>query len=611
MDHPPKFRPIIHVGITGHIKGLDGADRIALKDRVRGLLADVKSVAAEMSRGAMYLDAAPVYRLISCLAEGSDRIAAHAALEEGFELQCSLPLPRDRYEACFEDEASRAEFRGLLDVSTSIFENRLESRPQQAFFDAGQVMLGHSDLLIAIWDGEPSAKSGGTADTVRQARLAQHPVLWVRSRAPYEVSILEGCRESEYGKDALSGIVEGFLCPDPEVRNGGPHGSAQGKYYAEKRHTRNFWILYKLLLRGLSPRGEKPRIRFGVPEFAAAAAEELGMPPADDGATGYDKKRAEVLPGHFGWADQLSIRYADVYRSLGLLRHTLVLLATVALAVGFYWGTLWKAPEGWGNVAGFACQFAFLAAIMGLAWMNRRMEWHRRFMDYRILAELVRSARYLHPLGVTFGGIKVPDYHRPMFSWVNWHFRAVLRSLGIPNVILDPSTQSRFLREVEDGLDGQIGFHARTRRRSHHAVKRLHGLWITLISIGIVMIAARVAIQFVHLDQFSLTRDLSAHLNLKSWFNMFALLFPALATCTHALLSQTGFEKLEERSAAMERQLGAFKARLREQMGTVDNGRPLRYTEMRALVTSAHLAMLKEVADWRVFATSMPISTVR
>ena len=57
----------------------------------------------------------PRLRFLSPLAEGADRLAAAAALDEGFALHAAMPFPHAEYKKDFaEDPASLAAFQGLL-----------------------------------------------------------------------------------------------------------------------------------------------------------------------------------------------------------------------------------------------------------------------------------------------------------------------------------------------------------------------------------------------------------------------------------------------------------------------------------------------------------------
>ena len=60
--------------------------------------------------------------LVSCLAEGADRLAAHVALQLGFRLVVPLPMPVELYEKDFAEEGTRREFADLLAKAEHVFE---------------------------------------------------------------------------------------------------------------------------------------------------------------------------------------------------------------------------------------------------------------------------------------------------------------------------------------------------------------------------------------------------------------------------------------------------------------------------------------------------------
>jgi hypothetical protein len=124
------------VGITGHQK---------LSERCARL------VRVEMDNILARADA-PLVGLTS-LAAGADQIFADAILSAGGQL--SVVLPSDNLESSFECLTERARFRTLLD---------------RAYWSAGQAIADRSEVLIAVWDGEPARGLGGTADVVRYAR---------------------------------------------------------------------------------------------------------------------------------------------------------------------------------------------------------------------------------------------------------------------------------------------------------------------------------------------------------------------------------------------------------------------------------------------------------
>ena len=103
--------------------------------------------------------------LLSCLAEGADRIAAQAALDAGWQLGAILPMPEEKYLKDFKSSESKDEFRRLI-LASSFVKVVSESRQPVCYLDAGKWLCRRAQLLIALWDGEPG-KAGGTSDVVK------------------------------------------------------------------------------------------------------------------------------------------------------------------------------------------------------------------------------------------------------------------------------------------------------------------------------------------------------------------------------------------------------------------------------------------------------------
>jgi len=173
----------VRVGVSGHRRvddpeGVGAAVRDVL-GRVHARFAGAgDSGANAASRADARLEA------VSPLAEGADRIVAHAVLEEaGAALTVPLPFPADDYAADFAAPASKAEFAELLARAA-----RVEVLPPAASRDegyerAGRWVVEHSDVLLALWDGAPSRGRGGTAEIVAYARERGLPVYWIRTNA--------------------------------------------------------------------------------------------------------------------------------------------------------------------------------------------------------------------------------------------------------------------------------------------------------------------------------------------------------------------------------------------------------------------------------------------
>ncbi len=164
--HPASESPV-RIGVTGHrflaeIDKLTAALELAL-DKVAEAFADRRLV------------------VVSPLAEGADRLVAQAVLDRGGQLVVPLPLPLDDYMTDFGAAESRAEFQRLLAEASEVVELPATPTRNEAYKQVGEWVLDESDVLIAIWDGQPAQGHGGTAEIVQRALDHSLPVLHIKA----------------------------------------------------------------------------------------------------------------------------------------------------------------------------------------------------------------------------------------------------------------------------------------------------------------------------------------------------------------------------------------------------------------------------------------------
>jgi len=122
------------------------------------------------------------YQVYSCLAEGADRLLARhltQALPAG--LVAILPLPETDYLQDFEQPASVAEFQAIKQMASEVIVLQNAALRPQSYRVANDRLLGLADVLVAIWDGQPSQGPGGTGELVAEARQREMPVIWIQS----------------------------------------------------------------------------------------------------------------------------------------------------------------------------------------------------------------------------------------------------------------------------------------------------------------------------------------------------------------------------------------------------------------------------------------------
>lgn len=162
----------IFIGVTGHRLN------VLAPRRAKSLATELRNVLGAVSRRH-----ANRTIIISALAEGADRLAAHAALALGLGLDVLLPFPRDLYRQDFSQSRSLAEFDQLLGRAVHITEmdqtRGSEADDARAYAACGAAMVVQSHLLVAVWDGKPARGQGGTAEVIDMTLAARKPVIWI------------------------------------------------------------------------------------------------------------------------------------------------------------------------------------------------------------------------------------------------------------------------------------------------------------------------------------------------------------------------------------------------------------------------------------------------
>ncbi|MEV7777329.1 hypothetical protein [Kitasatospora sp. NPDC088351] len=111
---------------------------------------------------------------VSCLAKGADSLFAEAVLARRGRLVAVIPSADYRTAKVKPEFAEQ--FDQLRHAATEVTVMPFPEANRAAYEAANHELLRRADLLVAVWDGRPSAARGGTADTVAAARAAGLPV---------------------------------------------------------------------------------------------------------------------------------------------------------------------------------------------------------------------------------------------------------------------------------------------------------------------------------------------------------------------------------------------------------------------------------------------------
>jgi hypothetical protein len=157
---------VLAIGFTGH-RIL--ADETASRGQIVRLLTELKAGAPSIVYG------------ISSLAVGGDLLFAESCLELGLPLRVLLPMPVEDFRADF-DAPTWARVERAMQHAISIDVTGRTSDRDALYYECGVQTVTQSNVMIALWDGEPPKGLGGTQQIVTFAKTEGRPVFWIHSR---------------------------------------------------------------------------------------------------------------------------------------------------------------------------------------------------------------------------------------------------------------------------------------------------------------------------------------------------------------------------------------------------------------------------------------------
>jgi hypothetical protein len=467
MSDPP-LRPLLGcglvVGITGH--------RDLREEQLPGLRGQVRDFFLGLRRDYPGL---PI-TLLSPLAAGADQLVTEVARELAVRVVAVLPVPATMYYADFEESGSRAIFdRQLADADVmelplrpatdaSAISHAGHARDLQ-YAQAGIFASSHCHILLALWDGEPSGLLGGTAQVVSFHLQGSMPEAIDRRQS---AAITLGLDE------------ETLVHHIPAGRRGGTAAEGAARWLTSSSQLQQhatipaaFDMVFRRHAEYLADRA-----RYEQDIHQALAREGSDCPiqqqfvAADWLATTYRRRVSRVLlatylvTGMMGFA---FIAYSD------LIAQDLMLYVFLAL-------------------------FAVGVAINAVA---QRREWHRKYIDYRALAEGLRVQSYWRRAGIV-------DSSRPSFAHDNFlqkqdvelgWIRNVMRGASVDGMLVPLSPTHDGLAPVvrewigAPGASGQLDYYVQTaaRRAVQHRRTELLASICLWTGIGLSLLLALFA----------------------------------------------------------------------------------------------------------------------
>ena len=324
-------------------------------------------------------------RLITQLAEGGDQLAARLALDSGFDLVTVLPMPQQHYESDFSSSEAIDDFRSLLDRSEQVIELPLESLSEdldrvsrdRQYARAGIFTSNHCQVLLAIWDGREATHLGGTASVLHY----------------HLTGVMEGLDDEEAPTSLLaddeSELAFHIVCSRNRV--GGeplsPLKSLQSGWMTmpfSATRTEQMPDSFRIMLARLQEFHEdRAKYRQAINSDTHSLLGDIPGLPLPDGIA--------VVDHLYQSADWLAIVYQK--------RVNRILMGTYSLAV--LMGLVFILYSE--NVGPDYLVLVFVAIFfcsIGVQRIADWRQWHRKYLDYRALAEGLRVQLYWSLAGV-------------------------------------------------------------------------------------------------------------------------------------------------------------------------------------------------------------------
>ena len=441
------------VGVTSH-RNIPAHEMEPIRQRVRDFFAQLKRDFPEL----------PLV-VLSALAEGGDQLVAQEGLAAGARLVAPLPLPRELYVDDFADPVVRASFDELCSQAEIVRLPQLMAQSRLAigspgmardrqYAKAGVYIASHCHILLAIWDGKETGRLGGTAQIVKYHLSGTMPGLIDRRRDTRHV--LGGGDES---------LLYHIVCS----RSGADATVATGLLPLQ--------TLWRTVDTADNDMPEEFQLMFArMAEFNAECDRYAEDIEAAAHARQDAQSNATVIIDHlFHAADWLAMHFQR--RVLMAMRLTYVIAALMGIAFTFY-AHLTQQDY-------LIYLFLLLFASGGfVAVLARRRGWHRKYLDYRALAEGLRIQSYWRRAGITassdheFAHDNFLQKQNIELGWI----RNVMRAAGLSpsNTPMEPTPAA--LASViaewvgESGKSGQLHYYERKtveRTGVHHITEAI------------------------------------------------------------------------------------------------------------------------------------------
>ncbi|MBR1138922.1 MULTISPECIES: DUF4231 domain-containing protein [Bradyrhizobium] len=590
------------IGVTG-TRQIGSAAEIAVRTQIAQLLqlisGEIGKLAKTPASQAVYLQQADGVsgwlRMVSPLAEGSDRLAAEEALKAGYSLYAPLPFLQAEYERDFP--ATVEAFRTLLSRADVLELDGTREFASESYRQAGRFVVRNCDLLIAVWDGASERGPGGTAEIVRFATNLKVPVWWIdpsgRS-APCFVEDAQKLRaaranDADAAQAELGRYLEGLFVPPKMAGAERPGIFGRVAHFLSRALDRDTSPLQEYLIET----GPRKRRIWRAYSVAVGALIPMGRGVSSTQYSYITPTSESRRFGYFQRADGLSEAYGDRYRSSYVLIAALAIVVAVSAVGELLPHRLEILTSATGDLA--------MVVIAALLVVNYYYRWHERWISYRLLAELLRKQTMLWMIGRSLPTQEIlrsalscdvaEEGDRSKLSrdaWIGWYFVALTRSAPPLTGAFDTKKSNAALGTAAL-ITEQIQYHTWRAASSRAGASRMERAGQFFVFVGAAATVVKGAFWIAH--HIGVAHHIDPLLEglkaLVHFITIVSLSFVGLRTYSELPL-------LAQQSSRMIKILKNAEAEL----AAIDIGAPSSSWELGHTMNSLALAMMQDVTGW-------------
>jgi len=492
----------VSFGVTGH-RFLPDGDQIA--ERVREIFQErfLECFDEESASALRRVRATPIaFTVVTPLATGADQLVARIAMEQQGRLEAVLPFEQEEYLKDFAP-GPRADFDSLLRSATRCTPTGVkvsgapdpDEAKREGYLKAGEYVVKHCDVVIAIWNEEPERGKGGTAEIVALALKSNKPTFIISATPPYQATLKNG-------------------------------GRLQGQSVQQIDESNSFPL--------------------ADGEIRKRADEELAGIYNDPSCSEVPERLRQVVTGRllpcFARASLVAEANQKRYQRTAMFAYLLTTVSVALLAIAVVW------HDSPASLLCFCLESALLVLLYGMVHHAQKEQVHRKWLENRSLAERLRIALILVSCGVA--PVRFSKTRRLLIDtetrdWISTGFESILEELpNMPEPTDEPC--SRFGKHIcTNWIQSQITYHERKAQKAELKNARLETGRNTAFLCALLLSIMHVIMKMEHLEAETIEKLIS----------VVAITLPVAGAALEAFRTLMEYPRIASHSKAMKSSL--------------------------------------------------------